>query len=254
MTRRRCGGKTLRKRRMTGRASPRPAARKAACAGDARGPDVRRPRRGCDARVPHADLAYNRRMVAAPTLLATAADLARSPDDVRAEVISGVLVEKAAPSPDHAYAQTSLVGQLWEPLQRRGGDRPVGWWILVEVEVELQAHEVYRPDIAGWRRDRCPQRPRERPVTARPDWVCEVLSPSNASNDLVRKLRVYHRCGIPHYWIVDPDREILTVHRFMPDGYLTALVATKADRVRAEPFEAIELRVGALFGEEDDDA
>lgn len=88
-------------------------------------------------------------------------------------------------------------------------------------------------------------------MKVRPDWVCEVVSPSNASNDLVRKLRVYHRCQIPHYWLVDPGNETLTVLRWTPDGYLTALTAGRTDRVRAEPFAEIELRVGALFGDDE---
>ena len=192
-------------------------------------------------------------MVAAPVPLATAADLARLAPDVRAEIIGGVIVEKAAPGPDHADAQGGLIAELRPPFHvRSGGGRPGGWWILPEVEIELLTHKVYRPDIVGWRRERCPERPRDRPVMLRPDWVCEVLSPSNASNDLVKKLRVYHRAGVPHYWIVDPDHATLTVLRWTPEGYLTALTAGKTDSVRAEPFGEIELRVGVLFGEEGD--
>jgi Uma2 family endonuclease len=86
----------------------------------------------------------------------------------------------------------------------------------------------------------------------RPDWWCEVLSPSNASTDVVKKLRVLHACEVPHYWLVDPDRETLTVLRWTREGYLTALTATREERVRAEPFDAIELHVGVLFGDEPD--
>jgi Uma2 family endonuclease len=96
-----------------------------------------------------------------------------------------------------------------------------------------------------------PERPRGRPIRVRPEWVCEVLSTSNAATDLVSKLDVYRRVGVPHYWIVDPATETLTVHRWTPDGYLIALRATRADVVRAEPFDAVELAVGRLFGDED---
>ena len=83
---------------------------------------------------------------------------------------------------------------------------------MTEVEIELETHHVYVPDVSGWRRDRVSERPTGRPVRARPDWVCEVLSPANARQDLVTKLRSYHACAIPHYWIVDPERQLLTVH------------------------------------------
>ncbi|MEO7329824.1 MAG: Uma2 family endonuclease [Minicystis sp.] len=192
-------------------------------------------------------------VAAAARLPAIAADLARLLPDVRAEIIDGEIVEKAEASPLHANAQGTVVGRLHGPYHRRaGGGPPGGWWILPEVEVELGAHQVYRPDIAGWRRDRIPELPRQRPMTIKPDWVCEVISPSNASNDLVRKLRIYHQSHVDHYWIVDPQNETLTVLRWTPDGYLTALTAGRADRVRAEPFVEVELPVGALFGDEGD--
>ena len=50
---------------------------------------------------------------------------------------------------------------------------------------------------------------------------------------------------------MDPQNETLTVLRWTPDGYLDALTAGRADRVRAEPFEATDLPVGVLFGDEE---
>jgi Uma2 family endonuclease len=187
------------------------------------------------------------------TRLATFADLEALGDDARVEVIAGNIVEKAHPSAEHADAQLALGAFLRQRFNHRGdggGPGPGGWWILAEVDVEMETHEVYRPDLAGWRRDRLPERPRGRPVRTRPDWVCEVLSPSNRRNDLVTKMRVLHRCGVPHYWIVDPEEEVLTVHRWQEGGYLVALTATRGETVRAEPFDAVDLAVGTLFGEE----
>ncbi|MBI5497307.1 MAG: Uma2 family endonuclease [Deltaproteobacteria bacterium] len=180
---------------------------------------------------------------------ATAADLAALPDDARAEIIDGDIVEKAAPGPDHGTAQLGLGAQLFQPFQRRAGNGgPGGWWLMTEVEVEYSEHQVYRHDLVGWRRERIPERPRERPVHARPDWVCEVLSASNATNDTVKKLRTLHRHGVPHCWLVDPERGTLSVLRWTAEGYLTALTAEQSEVVRAEPFDAIELRLPVVFG------
>ena len=38
-----------------------------------------------------------------------------------------------------------------------------------------------------------------------------------------------------------------------PDGYVEVLIAERGETVRAEPFDAIELRVGVLFGDDDDE-
>ncbi len=179
--------------------------------------------------------------------LATAADLAGLPGD-RSEVVAGALVEKAAPTFEHGSAQVAL-GSILFGAFGGGGPGPAGWWFAAEVEVEFENHEVYLPDVAGWRRDRVSHRPQGRPIRTRPDWVCEILSSSTASRDTVQKYRTLHRCGVPHYWVVDPDHETLTVHRWQADGYLVALVATTGETVRAEPFETIDLRLGLPFGQ-----
>jgi hypothetical protein len=43
------------------------------------------------------------------------------------------------------------------------------------------------------------------------------------------------------------------VYRWYSDGDVEVLIAERDEVVRAEPFDAIELRVGVLFGEDDDD-
>jgi Uma2 family endonuclease len=95
-----------------------------------------------------------------------------------------------------------------------------------------------------------PARPTGFPVRARPDWVCEVISPNNANVDTVKKLRLYHRDELPHYWLVDPRDATLTVMRWSADGYVTVLRAERGETVRPEPFGEIELAVGTLFGDD----
>ncbi len=185
---------------------------------------------------------------------ATFADLAALGDDVRAEIIHGVIIEKAAPSIEHSFAQGSVLHAVIHRYGRRPGGRwPGGWWIATEVETEYETHEVFRHDAVGWRRDRVPELPREWPVRVRPDWACEVLSPSNEKRDRHDKMRVLHAAGVPHYWILDPDEKILIVHRWSPEGYVVVLTASSGETIRAEPFDAVELRVDVLFGDDDDD-
>ena len=186
---------------------------------------------------------------------ATVADWLAQPDDARMELIDGELVEKAAPTFEHGRAQGHTVGALGGPFDRRvgGPGGPGGWWLATEVDSLLDGRG-YRPDIAGWRRDRLPAPPRERPVTIRPEWLCEIVSESNRTVDTVTKLRRYHQAGVPHYWILDQVDRTLTVHRHAADGYLVVLRATADERVRAEPFDAIELQVSALLGDDPDES
>lgn len=87
----------------------------------------------------------------------------------------------------------------------------------------------------------------------RPDWVCEIVSPKHEKRDLVDKLRILHGGEVPHYWILDPQTRILTVHRYSAAGYIVVLTAGAEETVRAEPFDAVETKVAVLFGDEDDE-
>lgn len=168
------------------------------------------------------------------------------------ELIDGEIIHKAMPSPAHGSAQRKL-GALIDGFDgRQGGPRgPGGWWLMTEVEVLYpQTEEVFRHDLLGFRRDRYPTRPEGAPVEARPDWVGEILSPTTARFDVVKKQRTLRLHGVPHYWILDPSNGLLTVLGWSDEKYERVLDAGIGDVVRAPPFEELELDVGALFGVE----
>ncbi|MBI2388382.1 MAG: Uma2 family endonuclease [Deltaproteobacteria bacterium] len=191
-------------------------------------------------------------MTAAARVRATVADLLNIPDELRRhEIIDGELIEKEAASGRHGGAQGRLFRKLGPYDRKPGGRWPGGWWFATEVEVQLAPDEVYRPDVVGWRRERMERLPGVVPIVIRPDWVCEVLS-SNKRNDLIKKKRAYHRHGVPYYWLVDPEQETLAVYRWSADGYVELLIAARDERVRPEPFDAVDLQIGVLFGDDDE--
>lgn len=183
----------------------------------------------------------------------TIQDWLAQPPDRRVELIDGAFVEKTAPDTPHATSQVAVVGNLYPRFYGRSGGSGAGeggWWLLAEADVQLGANG-FRPDVAGWRRERSPEGPPTgRPITLRPDWVCEIVSDSNRANDTIRKLRYYFEAGIPHYWVLDPALGTLTVFEHEPRGYLSILFADRDQRVRAKPFDSLELKVGVLLGDD----
>lgn len=179
---------------------------------------------------------------------ATIADLLAIPEAERFhEILDGELLRKAMPSLRHGTAQAGLTAEIGAAYGLRARGRgPGGWVFATEVEVFFEEAQIFRPDVSAWRRERLAGLPESAPVRTRPDWICEVLSPSNPENDLLRKLRVYQRCGVPHYWIIDPLAEVLVVYRWTSEGYLLVLTAEGSERVRVEPFDAVELSVRDL--------
>lgn len=180
--------------------------------------------------------------------LDTIADYLARPDHERIELVRGTIVEKSEATAEHALAQAATAGTVRVPFQRKPGSKwPGGWWFFTELEVQLGA-EIVRPDVCGYRRERVPEPPKGRPFALAPDWVCEILSPSNPQRDRVEKLQSYFQARVPHYWIIDPVGGSLEVFRRLDLAYALVLTALRAQRVRAEPFEAVELRVDELLG------
>jgi len=177
--------------------------------------------------------------------LATYADLEAAPPHLVAELIHGTLVTSPRSAAPHARAASRIGIDLGGPFDRGKGG-PGGWVILDEPELHLGPN-VLVPDVAGWRRERMPEMPLEAAFTMPPDWVCEVLSPSTAATDRADKLPIYAAAGVSYAWYVDPLARTLEGYRV--DGATFRLPQTARDdaRIRADPCEALELELAALW-------
>lgn len=177
---------------------------------------------------------------------ATYTDLEALPPNMVGEIIAGELYASPRPAIPHAHASSRLGGVLMGPFDL-GWNGPGGWLLLDEPELHLGG-DVLVPDLAGWSLERLPEAPRTTALTLAPDWSCEILSPSTEARDRAVKLPAYAREGIRHVWLVDPDVRTLEVFRLTGTNY--TLLATYAgdSRLRAEPFEAIELKLSVLWG------
>lgn len=192
---------------------------------------------------------------------ATVEDWLRIPEEKRAELIHGHLVYHTFPGVKHGYAQGEVRGVLRPYNRRRSGGgsgggastSPGGWWLSQEVDM-LVGGIGCRPDVVGWRRDRHRRAPEPNArgvVTIAPDFVCEVLSESTSRYDQGVKRDAYFDAGVPHYWLVNPDNQTLTILERTDRGYLILRVAGPGDRVRAPPFEGVEIAVEELFMDEE---
>src|SRR5690606_37538519 len=145
------------------------------------------------------------------------------------------------PAPRHARARSALGFELGELDRPGGGDHPGGWWILDEPELHLGA-DVLVPDLAGWRRERMPRLPEGPAFELVPDWICEVLSPSSARLDRLKKMAVYARAGVGHIWLVDPLARVIEVYR-LHQGHWLQLTVVADGAQRLEPFDELEVDV-----------
>ena len=91
---------------------------------------------------------------------ATIAEWLAIPEERRAELIDGRIVDSALRGLLHGATQGGLFSVLNPVFGRRHRDdaHPGGWWLSQEVDMELGVAGC-RPDVLGWRRDRHPTLP-----------------------------------------------------------------------------------------------
>jgi Uma2 family endonuclease len=167
-----------------------------------------------------------------------------------AEVIDGELRLSPRPSKPHTAATSALGEELGPPFKRgRGG--PGGWILLDEPELHLGT-DILVPDMAGWRRERMPAIVADQPFfTESPDWVAEVVSPRTQKYDRTDKLTIYRREQVPWVWIIDPIQKTLEVLGLgLGDDSWVLRGSWRHDaRIRALPFDAIELDLAVLWAD-----
>ena len=175
--------------------------------------------------------------------LATLADLLAEPDE-RVELIDGEIIRRPMARAEHGLVQSATVAEL-EPFRRSG------WWIATEISVLYEVHQCPSHDLAGWRRERLPERP-SGIVELAPDWVCEIVSPGHERKDTLTLLLLLQRHRVPHYWLIWPEERTLVAYGLDGGSYriVADLTVTGPDasRVAVPPFEAVPIDLGYILG------
>lgn len=126
-------------------------------------------------------------------------DLESFPDDnLRREIIDGVLIVTPAPRVRHQQAVARVMRLLFAYSDEHGGEV-----LPAPTDVFFSDTNVVEPDVIFVLADN-DGRLEEMFVRGAPDLVIEVSSPSTRQLELVRKLKLYERFGVPEYWFVRP--------------------------------------------------
>lgn len=143
--------------------------------------------------------------------LYTEADYDNLPEGIRAELIDGNIYYHAAPSRIHQEVLLELAGSILNYIRSNGGPCKV---YPAPFSVKLNSEDntnIVEPDISVI----CdPNKLTDKGCTGAPDWIIEVVSPSNSSHDYVVKLNKYMTAGVREYWIVNPQAGSILVYYF----------------------------------------
>lgn len=173
--------------------------------------------------------------------LKTYDDLLALPDDGnRYELIRGEIFMSPAPKLRHQRASRRLQRLIEDFLGAHGG----GEVIDAPFDVRFSVSDVVQPDLFIVRPERAAALTEDF-MEGAPDLVVEVLSPSNRAQDLVKKAALYQAFGVPEYWVVDPESEVIVVNVLREGRYIPAISDDGVARSSVLP--AFEVRPDDIF-------
>ena len=132
------------------------------------------------------------------------------PEDKRVEVFDGIVYDMASPSQIHQAISMQLSTVINNYILRKKGRCSV-FSAPFDVKLSDDPLVIVQPDLMViCDKDKLD----EKRCNGAPDFIIEIVSPGNPSDDYIRKLYYYQNYGVREYWIVDPKRKIITVNYF----------------------------------------
>jgi len=135
-------------------------------------------------------------------------------DGVQRELIDGELFVTPSPFIQHQRLVQRLALSLGNHLEAHPDQGEV---FTAPLDVVMTPHDVVEPDVLVVLGDQLDILT-EKNVQGAPGLIIEILSPSTRKRDLTIKRQLFDREGVREYWIVDPDRNSVAVHRRANDG------------------------------------
>lgn len=140
----------------------------------------------------------------------TTSDVEALPEDVRVELIDGIIYDMSVPTLDHQLVVNAMLQEFMLHIRKNKGKcialaGPTGVWF------EEDHRDLLVPDmIVVCDRSKFAKKG----IVGAPDFVLEVLSPSTRNRDLTIKLKKYREKGVKEYWMIDPVNKKLIVNDF----------------------------------------
>lgn len=140
----------------------------------------------------------------------TTEDIYALPDGQRAELIDGDMYMMAPPNRKHQDLSMALSHKIKDFILSSKGTCAV-YAAPFAVFLNEDDRTYVEPDLSVIC-DR--EKLTDAGCNGAPDWVIEIVSHSSRQMDYMRKLFKYRSAGVREYWIVDPEKERITVYNF----------------------------------------
>jgi len=164
------------------------------------------------------------------------------PEDKRYEILDGEMYVVPAPNTRHQTLVFQIAYLLFQHMQERN----LGKILVAPYDVILSDENIVQPDILFVSKERLGIIG-EANISAPPDLVIEILSPSTRNKDLEIKRKVYAGFGVREYWIVDPDEETVEVLVWSEQGYTSAGILGCSERMLSPVLPELDIPISLFF-------
>ena len=168
----------------------------------------------------------------------TLADYYALPDDRRCELIDGVLYDINAPTLLHQDIIFTVHRQFHDYIQQKKKPCRV-FSSPVDVQLDCDDQSMLQPDLVVLCRK---EQLRAAGIYGAPDYVLEVLSPSTRKRDLILKLAKYQTAGVREYWIINPEKRIVSVYSWI-EGHESADMYSFGDEIPSGIYPDLKIRL-----------
>ncbi len=137
----------------------------------------------------------------------TIGDLKDMPEGIRYEIFNGKLIKMDSPTTLHQLLSSEIFFQIRTFIQNNNR-KCIPYMAPLDVQFDDEGKNVFEPDIFVV----CKGKPTFKRIYGVPDFIIEIVSPSNRKYDMQDKLSKYTEFGVREYWIVDPYKRSIVVH------------------------------------------
>lgn len=165
-------------------------------------------------------------------------------DRLRHELIAGEHFVTPSPTNRHQELSLRLTLSIGVHLEEHPEQ---GKLYAAPFDVVMTPYDVVEPDLLVLLGDQL-HILTEANVKGVPGLVVEILSPGTRQRDQTLKRQLFDREGVREYWMVDPDRNQVTVHRRAADGSFPLVNTLDATEMLTTPLlPSWGLALGRLF-------
>ncbi len=176
------------------------------------------------------------------------ADYCSWSDERRCEIIDGVIYDMNSPLRIHQ----KILGQLFfkfmsffEGKKCEVYPAPFDVRLTHRSKNDNEIFSVVQPDISVI----CdPDKLDDKGCIGAPDLTVEILSPSSASYDNIRKRDLYEKVGVREFWLVHPTDMLVTIYNLENGVYNCPRIFDRSLAADSAIFKGLEVKISDIFG------